>query len=128
MPAPSRNTTCAALMILKDEAGLEGLYPSAIERSDRDPRAQPALQGPPLTRRQRTVRRLAAEAKGDQVELRLVRETARHRWYDFDETELPFQMLQTLASVRRRHSLGNVVPGDPVAPGAAAKTESSRAA
>src|SRR5580704_7222975 len=103
MPAPSRNTTCAALMILKDEAGLEGLYPSATERSDRDPRAQPALQGPPLTRRQRTVRRLAAEAKGDQVELRLVRETGRH-------------------------SLGNVVPGDPVAPGAAAKTESSRAA
>jgi hypothetical protein len=27
----------------------------------------------------------------------LVRETARQRWYQYDETDLPYQMLQTMA-------------------------------
>jgi len=86
-----------ALMILRDEAALQGLYPSANDRSDRDTQARPALPGPQLTRRQRVVRRLTAEAKNDDVELRLVRETARQRWYQYDETDLPYQMLQTMA-------------------------------
>lgn len=74
-----------ALQILRDEAALQGLYPSAHDRSDRDAQARPDLPGPQLTRRQRVVRRLAAEAKKDDVELRLVRETARQRWYQYDE-------------------------------------------
>jgi hypothetical protein len=40
---------------------------------------------------------LQAEAKKDDVELRLVRETAQHRWYQVDETDFPYQMLQTMA-------------------------------
>ena len=83
-----------ALHIVRDEAQLQGLYPSP-NAPNKAHAAQGAsaprrIAGPRLTRRQRTVRRLAAEAKGDQVELRLVRETAQHHWYDLDETELPY--------------------------------------
>jgi len=89
-----------ALMILRDEAALQWLYPRVNEdRSQQEALSQRALPGPQLTRRQRTIRRLQAEAKHDDVELRLVRETARRRCYQFDETEFPYQMLQTMALI-----------------------------
>jgi hypothetical protein len=90
-----------ALQIGRDEAQLLGLYPSSngsnkAQAAQNAPAPRP-IEGSPLTRRQRTVRRVTAEATGDQVGRRLVRETARHYQYDLDETDLPYQMLQTLA-------------------------------
>lgn len=94
----------AALMILKDEAELEALYPPtkiAPTSPDGTLPYTPGFVGPKvesaLTRRQRVVKRINALANKDREELKLLRQVTPKQMYLLRDTMLPEQMLYVLA-------------------------------
>lgn len=94
----------AALMILKDEAELEALYPPtkiAPTSPDGTLPYTPGFVGPKiesaLTRRQRVVKRINALADKDREELKLLRQVTPKQMYLLRDTMLPEQMLYVLA-------------------------------
>lgn len=93
------NDIRSALQVLRDEAALQGLYlPTKIAPTTPDGQfPYPGPQESPLSRRQRLVRLLAAEAKGDKAEIRLIEHITPTRQYLFPDTTLPRLMLHILA-------------------------------
>jgi hypothetical protein len=89
------NDIRTALQVLRDEALLEGLYPSANGGSTQEQRY---LQAPaPISREERFRRTLAAEAAGDQNELALMEHLTPNCSYRMDDLTLPRQMLNLIA-------------------------------
>jgi hypothetical protein len=86
-----------ALNVLRDEATLEGLYPSAQKGSSIEERL--GLPRPPINREERFRRTLAAEAANDKKELRLMAHLAPQRTYQLPDTMLPRMMLNLLTLV-----------------------------
>lgn len=88
-----------ALSVARDEAKLQGLYPSAkiVPATPDGDHASAGPVEPPLDRRQRLVRMLQAEARGDKIELKLLAQVAPQRVYRMPDTQLPLAMLNTLA-------------------------------
>jgi hypothetical protein len=95
------NDLRTALQVLRDDAALEGLYPpTKIAPTTPDGQhAYPGPEGSPLTRRQRLVRLVAAEARNDKTELRLVEHATPTRLYRFPDTMLPLQLLHIMALI-----------------------------
>jgi hypothetical protein len=92
----------AALMILRDEAELSGLYlAKKIELTTPDGPGPPFTGAPliesKLSRRQRVVKRINAKAAQDKAELKLIRQATPVRCYHLPDTMLPEQMLHVLA-------------------------------
>lgn len=86
------NDNRTALNVLRDEAALEGLYPD----HDQSGQLQPVAVSP-LSRRERTVRLLAAEAQGDKTQLGLLDHASPSRRYILPDTFMPQQMLHIMA-------------------------------
>jgi hypothetical protein len=82
-----------ALHVLRDEAVLEGLYPSA-RSGERDPLREPP---PPLSRAERFKRALAAEHQEEEKELALMEHLTPKYYYRLPDTMIPLQMLHTIA-------------------------------
>lgn len=92
----------AALMILRDEAELSGLYLAKKIELTTPEGQRPFVPGPPLiesklSRRQRVVKRINAKATKDRAELKLLRQVTPIRCYYLPDTMLPEQMLHILA-------------------------------
>jgi hypothetical protein len=88
-----------ALNVLKDEAALQGIYPPT-KIAPTTPDGQhpyPGLRQPAFSWRERLVRTVIAESKGDKTELRLLEQAAQYRFYRVTDTQLPELMLGTLA-------------------------------
>jgi hypothetical protein len=85
------NDNRTALAILRDEAQLQGLYPGSDGHS--------AASGPqysPLSRRERTVRLLAAQAAGDQTQVQLLKHATPNYLYRLPDTIMVEQMLHIM--------------------------------
>jgi hypothetical protein len=94
----------AALMILRDEAELSGLYPPtkvAPTTPDGQHPYSPTSPAPHLesrlSRQQRVVKRINAKAAKDKAELKLLRQVTPVQLYHLPDTMLPEQMLHILA-------------------------------
>ncbi len=88
----------SALQVLRDEAALEGLYPNGKP-------GQPVADGqflyssaatPPLSRRERVVRLLSVETKGDYTERRLLEHATPWCVYHLRDTMMPTLMLHLM--------------------------------
>jgi hypothetical protein len=88
-----------ALQTLRDEAELEGLYPSPQASAEQALKHQLGIQSSPLSRRELVARQLAAEAKGDEKELAVVKSLAPTGVYTFPSTMLPIAHLHILTLV-----------------------------
>ena len=84
-----------ALNVLRDEANLEGLYPSAKNGATLEERFGPAP--PPLNREERFVRMLTAQTKSDKKELALIEHLTPYYQYKFQDTMIPFALLNVIA-------------------------------
>lgn len=95
------NDVRTALMVLKDEASLEGLYPpTKIAPTTPDGLySYGHASGPPLTREERFLRLLAAEAREDKEEQRLLEQVTPELVYPMPDTMMPRQMLNTCALI-----------------------------
>ncbi len=93
------NDIRTALNVLRDEAALQGLYPpTKIAPTTPDGRfPYSGSQEPPLSRRERLARYLAADAKGDKAELRLVDHVTPTRLFHLPDTTFPLLMLHVMA-------------------------------
>jgi hypothetical protein len=93
------NDVRSALLVLKDEAMLQGLYPAMKISTSAHEELYPHSyeSGPPLSRKERFIRHLAAESKNDTEELRLIEQVTPHATYHFPDTLLPRTMLNTCA-------------------------------
>jgi hypothetical protein len=87
-----------ALNVLKDEAQLQGLY-TAVKNGDvTSPGGNPLLTGPsPISREERFYRTLAAEAKDDKPERRLMEHLTPQLCYRFTDLTIARQMLHLIA-------------------------------
>jgi hypothetical protein len=85
------NDNRTALHVLRDEAELEGLYPGVDGK-----KAPPGPQYSPLSRLERTVRLLAAEAAGDQTQICLLKHATPIHVYQHPDTMMVELMLHTM--------------------------------
>jgi hypothetical protein len=90
------NDVRTALQVLRDEAALQGLYPPTKITSLVGTQVLTA-EASPLSRRERVVRLVAAEAKGDKAEKRLIEHATPYRHYRLPDTMLPAHQLNVLA-------------------------------
>lgn len=93
------NDVRTALLVLKDEALLEGLYPATKIAASANEELYPHNyeSGPPLSREERFERLLAATDREDQVELRLLEQVTPIRTLRIPDTMLPKLMLDMCA-------------------------------
>jgi hypothetical protein len=87
------NDNRTALYVLKDEADLEGLYPN---QNQDEVRTAPVGDSP-LSRRERTVRLLVAEAQGNRSQIALLEHATPCHNYLIPDTSVPQGMLHVLA-------------------------------
>lgn len=91
----------AALLILKDEAALEGLYGFVGDQSDAE--SSPTVAA--LPREDRLRRWLKAEAAGDASELRLLQQITPHVSLRLTDLELPRLLLSVMAAQHQLEQL-----------------------
>ncbi|MDA7980751.1 MAG: hypothetical protein MPJ50_18500 [Pirellulales bacterium] len=85
-----------ALQVLRDEAALQGLYPSNSDDETSATRFAEARK-PALSRCERIARWLAAEAAGDRQGMRLVNQDTPRCFYTLADTDIPLQILCGIA-------------------------------
>ncbi|MEX2170036.1 MAG: hypothetical protein WD851_12065 [Pirellulales bacterium] len=95
------NDMRTALQVLRDEALLEGLYPSTKSATTTSSRNVPysGASGPPLSREERFIRLQFAEARKDRTELRLLETATPHLIYEVPDSLIPRQMLNLQALI-----------------------------
>jgi hypothetical protein len=86
------NDNRTALYVLKDEAQLEGLYPG----QNQDEVGTAPVGDSPLSRRERTVRLLVAEAEENRSQIALLEHATPHHNYVLPDTRIPQGMLHVL--------------------------------
>lgn len=84
-----KNDCRTALQILRDEAELNGLYPSKNPRGLMPRRS-------PLSLRERTIGLLVAEGRGDMKQVKLLQHASPQRQVQQSDTEIPLQTLKVL--------------------------------
>jgi hypothetical protein len=93
------NDLRTALQTLRDEAELEGLYPSPQASAEQALKHSLGIQSSPLLRKELVARQLAAEAKGDEQELSVVKSLTPIGLYSFPSTTFPIAHLQVLTLI-----------------------------
>jgi hypothetical protein len=88
-----------ALQTLRDEAELEGLYPSPQATAEQALKHQLGIQSSPLSRKELVARHLAAEANGDKKELEVVKSLTPMGLYRLPSTSFPIAHLQILTLI-----------------------------
>lgn len=90
-----------ALQVLRDEAELQGLYPpTKVAPTTPDGRhPYPGPDSPPLSRRERLVQLIAAEANNDRKQLRLLEFASPRCALRIPDTMLPLQMLHVMTLI-----------------------------
>jgi predicted DNA-binding protein (UPF0251 family) len=93
------NDIRTALMVLKDEAELQGLYPAVKIAASKAEEVYPHSyeSGPPLSRKERFIKHLQAEATGDTEQLRLIEQVTPIATYRFQDILMPKTLLCTCA-------------------------------
>jgi hypothetical protein len=86
-----------ALQILRDEAELQGLYPAAKTTPTSPNGPFPGSYLSPLTRQERVVRLLAAEASNDRVQQLLLEQATPFLLYRLPDVAMPTHMLSVMA-------------------------------
>jgi hypothetical protein len=98
------NDIRTALQILRDEAELEGLYP----RQDQPPEER-TVQLCPLSRRERAIGLLVAEAQGNKRQVGLLEHATPSLSYALPDTLIPQQMLHIMALMYATEQLEQAV-------------------
>lgn len=93
------NDLRTALQTLRDEAELEGLYPSSQAAADQALEHSLGIQSSPLTRKELVARHLAAEAEGDEKELSVVKSLTPVKLYSLPTTMVPVAHLHILTLI-----------------------------
>ena len=88
-----------ALQTLRDEAELEGLYPSPQASAEQSLKHQLGIQSSPLSRKELVARQLAAEAKGDEKEQAVVKSLTPTGLYTLPSTTMPIAHLHILTLI-----------------------------
>jgi hypothetical protein len=92
-----------ALLVAKDEAKLQGLYPRPLSQEEADKERLRKLLDPAvkttLSRKVRTARLLMAQANKDADAEKLVKESTPRLFYPLPDTAMPEQMLHIMALV-----------------------------
>jgi hypothetical protein len=103
------NDIRTALMVLKDEAELQGLYPALkIAASKEELYPHSYESGPPLSRKERFLKHVQAEIHGDTEQLRLLEQVTPFEMYRFADTLIPRTMLNMCALIHTAELLDHV--------------------